>query len=766
MTQISSAEQGELLTKQAGLVSRLAAVASSQQRILSYMNADFQDFDAAPSMERSGYDTDNEAEIQAVDEAVMEASAITRTAADLTVEDSKPDNLWDEDAAKSLKEYEKDWVSQLVPPSDYKADDSKIRDQAPPSHLVLDHVYGYRSKGCRDNIALADEDTLVYHAAGVGIVESISSSRQRHFRGHDDEILCLDYNATRRIVATGQLGQRARVCVWRVDDPSAAPLLEIPFAFGVAGISISDDGSHLVGVGLDADHSVLVVNLNTGKELVRQPTGPNRIIDVAWGAATASDANPMSFITVGVKHITFWRVEGDSEDPKLIHTAAALGRLGELQTFPSVATTPAATYIGTESGSLYVFMENRLVRAIDAHSGAIFSINVRASKKEIITGGRDGFVNIWESETLRQVSTLDLNAADKCQGINSVKAIAVNPSDDGPSPSIVVGTVAGSIYKFSGPAHKRSAVITNHFGDLLAKGETAGRGALIAGLAMHPSQLVAATGGDDNSLRLWDLKKHKQTQRADFRHHVTCCAYNTDGTRIVVGFDNGSVCLLNSRNLFTLHSTIKSAKAVTCVSFSPDSSFVAVGYADERLRLFKVDGSDADALQLEACHAFEGTVTHIDWSVDAALLRLNTVGLNVHYINPKDASPVDAIACRDVVYHTHTCPLSWETQGVWPLTPNGTEVTSVAATKPIAGSSTPTLVASSEDSGNVKLFNYPCVGSGFSRKTKSLSRRPHSDSHLCHGRHAKSVQFAFDNTILMSVGGTDGCVLQWTVKSM
>ncbi len=60
---------------------------------------------------------------------------------------------------------------------------------APRSALRLEWVYGFRGHQCMNNVLYTANKSLVYFAAGVGIVQCIRDHKQRFFLGHDDDII-------------------------------------------------------------------------------------------------------------------------------------------------------------------------------------------------------------------------------------------------------------------------------------------------------------------------------------------------------------------------------------------------------------------------------------------------------------------------------------------------------------------------------------------------------------------------------------------------
>ena len=83
---------------------------------------------------------------------------------------------------------------------------------------------------------MAPAGELVYHAAGVGIVYSREGHSQRHFLGHDDDILCLALAPDRRTVASGQAGKDPAVILW--DSRSMQQLQKLQHGYGARGVQV------------------------------------------------------------------------------------------------------------------------------------------------------------------------------------------------------------------------------------------------------------------------------------------------------------------------------------------------------------------------------------------------------------------------------------------------------------------------------------------------------------------------------------------------
>jgi len=294
-----------------------------------------------------------------------------------------------------------------------------------------------------------------------------------------------------------------------------------------------------------------------------------------------------------------------------------------------------------------------------------------------------------------------------------------------------VGSYQGELIELQNDAAK--VVVETH-----ARGE-------LWGLAMHPTEQLGATVGDDKTLRLWDLSAHKMVKLTQTSAEGRSVTFSPDGTHIVVGCATGQLLVLTTSEL-SLAKTVrlKSDEFVSDVKYSPDGSKLAAGCHDNYVWVM-----DAATFEiLGKCKGHHSYVTHVDWSKDGSALRSTSGAYELLYWSSTDYQQMSAEAARNTEWNSCTSTLGWEVQGVWPMFADGMNVNSVDRSH--SGS----LLLTSDDKGRVNLFRYPAV----SRDAQPASKSVHSS-------HVTVARFSQNDEFVMSTGGNDLCVMQWKIPA-
>ena len=208
--------------------------------------------------------------------------------------------------------------------------------------------------------------------------------------------------------------------------------------------------------------------------------------------------------------------------------------------------------------------------------------------------------------------------------------------------------------------------------------------------------------------------------------------------------------------------TLKShpRKWISDIKFSKQT--LAVAAHDNQIYLY-----NAQTFTLRCkCKGHSGSVLHIDFSMDGRILQSTSNDYELLFWDVNTGKQQTRVsAFRDQEWDTFTCPLGWPVQGIWPKSADGTDINAVdlyqsdldkQLIKNNKCNQYVGLLATVDDFGKVKLFNSPAEKSG----SASIEYRGHS-------AHVTNVRFTNGKnqpTYLISTGGEDRAVMQWTLE--
>ena len=455
------------------------------------------------------------------------------------------------------------------------------------------------------------------------------------------------------------------------------------------------------------------------------------------------------------------------------------------------------------------------VRELEAHdpgplipalSGGGWTLNgvrtlvVRDDGETVVSGGGDGQVKWWASAALTGATR---SASFKCEP-HTTRLLTGDDNKTPPpirgldchrhSSDVMVGTHRCDIWEID-DINGAHPMLYGHSGE-------------VRGLAVHPMEPhIFATGSEAGRLFIWNLKLRMLKAKCNVHHPATGCGFSPDGRHIAVGCKDGTLLILNYKNLINgyFKQVVQREDGTRCefhhcneaideVKYSPDGCLLAVGSHDNFIDIYDVTGSAvpgrSNGVIYHRLHRLRGHssyITHIDWSVydpkvpDRRIIQ-STCGAYelLHY----DANTGQQVrhSMRDERWDTQTCTLGFTVMGIWPKSKpgeraaDGTDINAcdrgpVPGRDALGRRNKGELLVTVDDNGKVKLFNYPCVVKHAPyrrmdwRDRPGLARKP---AGLCvgyvgHSSHVVNVRFANDGANVISVGGFDRAVFQWKV---
>jgi hypothetical protein len=213
-------------------------------------------------------------------------------------------------------------------------------------------------------------------------------------------------------------------------------------------------------------------------------------------------------------------------------------------------------------------------------------------------------------------------------------------------------------------------------------------------------------------------------------------------------------------------------EAIEVVKFSPDGKRLAVGSRDNFIDIY--DTTRHSFHRLCRCTGHSSFITHLDWAlIDPRRpeVRVFQSTDGAHELLYFDAATGHTVSkCpRDESWASFTCTLGFPVMGIWPRSKlgerafDGTDINAAARGKAYGE----WYVVTAEDTGRVKLFNYPCVikHAPFRamRWKDGQADTAQGVGYVGHSSHVSDIRFSPDGRRVVSTGGHDRAVFQWRV---
>lgn len=137
----------------------------------------------------------------------------------------------------------------------------------------------------------------------------------------------------------------------------------------------------------------------------------------------------------------------------------------------------------------------------------------------------------------------------------------------------------------------------------------------------------------------------------------------------------------------------------------------------------------------------------LDWDVSNTYIQTTSASYEHLFWNATICRQLNNITiARDLVFITHNSALGFNVFGIWPENFDGPEVCSCDR------SNSSKLIVTADDLGRLNLFSYPAC------QPKCLHH-----SYPGHSSYVACVRFLSDDSRIISIGGCDSSIMQWSV---
>ena len=552
-------------------------------------------------------------------------------------------------------------------------------------------------------------------------------------QGHSQAISAFACSRNGKYVATGEMGHSPKVCVWNSRTCATLRILPDSQLKSVLCLAFSNSSDVLAVVGLDYDHTLSLYDWRSNTLLCRGFGGSRRIVDICF-----SD-NDQQILSCGIKEVKLWNISTWS----LSCRKQVIGDGGRAQPFLCGVFFVGSPTVGTVDGHLYVFEKNSLHHAVKAHAGGVHALSVSLSGEQMVSGGKDGLVKLWNSELdcVKEFSVDSILPVSQPSVSSRVRSVCF--SKDGQF--LLIGTRGAEIFevRISNSSLVGSKPIMQAHGCRE-----------LWGLSTHPTRDEFVTSGDDSTIRLWDAKSFAQVKCVRMDSPSRTISYSPDGKLIAVGFGcggkksrgkssakDGSFVVLNASDLKLVHGGQDSNEAIRFVKFSGDSKILAVGSEDSKVYLYNVRDHYSRRCTLN-CH--RAPLMMADFSQDNSFLMSVDITKRICFSETTSGAHIPSPnALRDQKWGTWSSPVGWCVKGLWSIQPYGAEPCAVQ--RSWGGM----LLASGNTAGRLYVVHNPCQDlAGF------VGDAGHAGS-------VSQVAWTAGDSGLISIGMKDHAVMQW-----
>ena len=383
---------------------------------------------------------------------------------------------------------------------------------------------------------------------------------QTMLRGHTDTVFTVAFSPDGQQLASGSADQS--ICLWQV----ATGTLVNTFCDHVGPIftlAFDPTGTLLASAG--RDRVVRIWDL-AARTLCHHCIGhTEEVIDLRFHYVTATG---ITWLITGSRDqsVRLWA----SDSGQLHHTLVDANN-----EILAIAASPGGHLLAASGADHMIrcwdLTTMQLRYSFSGHGDAVRALAFSADGITLASGGNDQTIRLWDTEKRRALYTI--------QGYkNEISALAISP--DGTL--LANGNANHVIYLWplqqpadlppcQGPTPEPQPEVQprqalhGHYGAVRA-------------VAFHPDGSLLVSGGDDDSIRLWQLAAGRWTEHQILRGHmgaVLTVAFSPDGQLLATGSADTTIRLWDLQRMACTHIVRGHKKMVNALAFSLDGQYLA-----------------------------------------------------------------------------------------------------------------------------------------------------------------------------------------------
>lgn len=677
----------------------------------------------------------------------------------------------------------------------------------PVEDLDIAWVYGCTARSTRQAVRYTADNHVLYPAGTMLVAHHKGQHRQSYSVPHTSQITAMDYHAASGLAVTAHRGGAGHVYAFvhhvtshAADERNAIRLVRTidlgDDLVGVSAIAISPDADYVVLALQDTQHRVVVYSLADGVRLAAAETGRYKVLNVAFSDVPLSKTSVRIFAG-GFRHfhlITFHhgttkalevKSGGFGGDVKRSHVTcvAALPMTTSVGDSGEIIASGNEFAVGLSDGTL-AFLVRGEAKLSNLQAGLIkggvTALTVARIKPQsgedapvfkIIAGGVGGVVKVLDGEAqplqefalYAKPEEFGLHDMGRARGIKSLQTDKLNRKLLYATAANEIGEIDLVTAKNLNERQAGRPLIAGHFRDELCA------------LATHPIRQECLTGGDDKTLRVWNLETHEQVAILELPGRVLAGAFAPNGHLIVASLKPGSAADDFNETIYgegyargpgrmavvsylqgqirLVYIATEPRDAITSLVFAPDGSKVYASSLDGNIYIY--DALNNFSLLATLSGHAEGVVS-LDITANGKLLiseglRHEVVvwdtSMNTQVSRASDV--FDQLAEAAYAFHTRHNLFGVNSQGIFPAHARKEHV------RCLHQSHLGKLIATGDHTGVLRLYANPAIAPA----------SPCKEYRLHGAAGVQRVYFSLDDAYLLSVGRCDKMMVQWKVRA-
>ncbi|XP_071842731.1 cilia- and flagella-associated protein 44-like isoform X2 [Apostichopus japonicus] len=576
--------------------------------------------------------------VTAEDQAKQEKGETTEVEAPKDADEGGKDTEGEQTSEDKTKSEEKEGSEEEEKkiPSDFfydyeeHASRARVTEESglPENIMNLEHSFGYDCHKM-SNLHMVDPDTVLFAAGNVLQILNLQTSEQKYIRSMSGGgIGAVTVHPSGKYFVVAEKGEMPNIAIYQFPSLRLYRILRGGTEKAYSFVDFNPSGTLLASVGSYPDFMLTVWDWEQEKTMLRTKAFSQDVFRV-----TFSPENEGQLTSSGTGHIRFW---------KMARTFTGLKLQGQLGKFGRTEITDIRGYVelpdgkvlsGTEWGNMLLW-EGGLIKVQisrknkkPCHAGTIEQFVM--DEGELISIGADGFVRVWDFESIDTADSMDdsgifeMEPMNELKVGNSVHLMSMVKTLDPEATSIWYAQDAnGGIWRldlsFSHTMETPEKLFSFHSG-------------VISQVASSPVSQLVASAGLDNAVNVYDYISKSMLCNNKFNSGATSLLWLPDivdpkGSTVLAGFKDGVVrALMIARNDDAdskRGSHVREAELLLKQAFKPHTKTVSTMKIDTRGELLATGGEDGTVFFLSIGDGFSpigfietpGPVSNLTWA--------------------------------------------------------------------------------------------------------------------------------------------------------